>query len=309
MAFADIFKNIHSNMNYTLCQYVSHLNAKMAAAEITGIPDGDERHPITILEKSLAHLGLTNWGRQGAGMHTLVVRGDKIGDDHPAKVVRLSFMDIEHYMVTADDVKNNPLFLPVEASGNIDARIGGVYEMVPRAAIVGEPEFDYVHDPIENAVLAGLILYAQGQYYWEEVRADNVGVHRGKVVIVDNGAIRDHSPDGFSVRTEMLMALQHTYQNDNLFNDRFKEALKNRQDAMQIFSRFIVLGVTGGINVMDLEDKAAKLGLSTAVSYDKSPAKLFIFDTKQDHSGLEISRMMGLDGLAVDIKGPHPQPQ
>lgn len=305
MAFADIFKDIYTDQKYVLCNYVSQFRSKWAAAEVTGIPLGDERHPITILEKSLSHLGLTNWGRQGAGVYTMVIRGDKAGDPDPHKVVRLSLGDDDHYRIDASELKRNPLFLPVEASGYLDSKTGGgMYEMLPRAAIAGEPGFDFVHAPIENAVLAGLILYAQGQYFWEEVREDNVGVYKGKVVIVDPGAIKDYSEDGFSVRTEMLMHLQHTY--DKLFDDRFKESLKNRQSSMQIFQRFIAIGLTQGQDTHELEDRAIAAGLSVATSYDKSPAKLFIFDTKQEHTGLEIMRKLDLGGLAHSIKGPQP---
>ncbi len=306
MSFSKIFENIYTIPSYVMCQYMSRFRQKWTAAEITSIALGDERHPITILEKSLSGLGLTNWGRQGAGVYTMVIRGDKIGDEYPAKVVRLTFGDDEHYSIPAAEMKTNPLFLPVEASGNLDSRIGGMYEMLPRAAIAGEPEFDFVHNPVENAVLAGLILYAQGKYYWEEPRADNVGIYKGKVVIVDPGAIKDHSPDGFSVRAEMLMKLQHTY--DELFDDRFKETLKNRQSGMQIFQRFIAIGLTQGQNTHELQDKAIAAGLSFAISYDKSPAKLFVFDTKQEHTGLEIMRKLDLGGLAQGIKCPQAVP-
>lgn len=307
MAFADIFKDIYTIQQYVMCHYMSQFRAKWTAAEITGIKEDDPRHPIMVLEKSLSHLGLTNWGRQGAGVYTMVIRGDKLGDPDPHKVVRLSLDETDHYRIDASELKRNPLFLPVEASGYLDSKTGGgMYEMLPRAAIAGEPGYDYVHHPIENAVLAGLILYAQGQYFWEEVREDNVGIHKGKVVIIDPGAINDRSTDGFSVKTEMLMHLQHTY--EKLFDDRFKETLKNRQSGMQIFQRFIAIGLTQGQDTHELQDKAIMAGLSVATSYDKSPAKLFIFDTKQEHTGLEIMRKLDLGGLAHGIKGPQATP-
>lgn len=306
MAFSELFKDIYTVPNYVLCQFVSHFQSKLAAAEITGIAQDDPRHPVVILEKSLSHLGLSNWGRQGAGVYTMVIRGDKVSDPDPHKVVRLGFMDTEHYSIPASEMKNNPLFLPVEASGSLDSKIGGTYEMLPRAAIAGEVGFDFVHHPVENAVLAGLILHAQGQYFWEEVREDNVGIYKGKVVIIDPGAIYDRSKDGFPVKTEMLMNLRSTY--DKLFDDRFKETLKHHQSGMQVFSRFIAIGLTKDQDTKELQDKAAELGLSAATSYDKSPAKLFIFDTKQAHTGLEITRMLDLGALAQGITAPAHAP-
>ena len=223
MAFKDIFKGIYTIPAYVTCSFMSHFRSKWTAAEITGIKEDDPRHPIAILEKSLISLGLTNWGRQGAGVYTMVIKGDKLGDADPHKVVRLSLGDVDHYQIPASELNSNPLFLPVEASGYLDSKIGGIYEMVPCAAIVGEPGFNFVHHPIENAVLAALILHAQGNYFWEEVRADNVGIYKDKVVILDAGAIHDRSENGFPVRTEMLMNLRHTY--DALFDDRFKDTL------------------------------------------------------------------------------------
>lgn len=198
---------------------------------------------------------------------------------------RIVVARISHKLVTRADT---PYLLQAEQTFRGPEEV--TLEIVPRVIDYRDADFDYLHRPYENAFYMALCLHHEGKYTCDDLNANNVGKHNGKMIIFDPGFFWKSE----NAAADALAVIKKDFL--NIFPN-YPIPASSLSDPLhcEVMSRFVFCAAKD-VDTLDRLAAQAELNNLATVSFssDYHPYKnvLLIFDPTQSVLGPAIAEKL-----------------